>query len=92
MKKDLISAFLNLDRESVLDEISGRLSTGSRAADLLEECRDAVEMIMETYERREIYMDGVQKASVIANEVRELLEPMISEKDQKYLGEYSPAP
>lgn len=72
MKNEIYQKIKELDEAAVYQEIKNRLEHGDSAAQLLEECRAAMELAIQSYEKRDTYLDALLDAARMVNKASEL--------------------
>lgn len=84
MSNYFYSKIVNMDEQSVYNKVTEMAAAG-QAEKALDECREAMKMVVSAYERRDLYLDGLLDGARIVNHASRIC----CEKLEKipYLGE-----
>lgn len=83
---ELIVAVTGIDREKVFEEVKKALAEGVAPVDIIKACREGMDIILGKFERDEIFLVDVRNASVIVNDVADLIFEGQPDENRAYIG------
>ena len=79
MAEDLVKALSELKEEEALEIVRRRLDAGEDPLKILDDCRDAMGIVGERYEREEYFIPHLVYSGEILKEITEMIKPKLAE-------------